>query len=65
MRLLLALMRLLWQSFPQGPQMARPREESVAEHKQLIEALKDRDADRAQAITQQHILGAIAYLHEE
>jgi DNA-binding GntR family transcriptional regulator len=63
--LLLALMRLLWQSFPQGPQMARPREESVAEHKQLIEALKNRDADRAQAITQQHILGAIAYLQEE
>jgi DNA-binding GntR family transcriptional regulator len=63
--LLLALMRLLWQSFPQGPQMARPRKESVAEHKLLIEALKDRDADRAQAITQQHILGAIAYLQEE
>ena len=63
--LLLALMRLLWQSFPHGPQVARPREESVAEHKQLIEALKSRDADRAQAITQQHILGAIAYLDDE
>jgi DNA-binding GntR family transcriptional regulator len=63
--LLLALMRLLWQSFPQGPQVARPREESVAEHKQLIGALKDRDADRAQAITQQHILGAIAYLDDK
>lgn len=63
--LLLALMRLLWQSFPQGPQIVRPREESVAEHKQLIEALKSRDAARAQAITQQHILGAIAYLDDE
>ena len=62
--LLLALMRLLWQSFPQGPQVARPRDESVAEHKQLIEALRDRDAVRAQAITQQHILGAIRYLEE-
>ena len=60
--LLLALMRLLWQSFPQGPQVARPRHESVAEHKELIEALRDRDAVRAQAITQQHILGAIRYL---
>jgi DNA-binding GntR family transcriptional regulator len=60
--LLLALMRLLWQSFPQGPQVARPRDESVAEHRQLIEALRDRDANRAQAITQQHILGAIRYL---
>ena len=63
--LLLALMRLLWQSFPQGPQVARPRDESVAEHKQLIEALRDRDAARAQAITQQHILRAIRYLEDE
>jgi DNA-binding GntR family transcriptional regulator len=63
--LLMALMRLLWQSFPQGPQMARPRDESVAEHKELIEALRDRDAARAQAITQQHILGAIRYLDDE
>lgn len=60
--LLLALMRLLWQSFPQGPQMHRPREESIAEHKQLIEALARRDPAAAQAITQQHILGAIPHL---
>jgi len=60
--LLVALMRLLWQSFPQGPQMARPREESIAEHKQLIEALQRRDAAAAQAVTQQHILGAIPHL---
>jgi DNA-binding GntR family transcriptional regulator len=58
-------MRLLWQSFPQGPQVVRPREESVAEHKQLIEALQERDATRAQDITQQHILGAIRYLEDE
>jgi DNA-binding GntR family transcriptional regulator len=63
--LLLALMRLLWQSFPQGPQVVRPRDESVAEHKQLIEALRERDAARAQDITQQHILGAIRYLEDE
>ena len=63
--LLLALMRLLWQSFPKGPQVARPRDESVADHRQLIEALRDRDAARAQAVTQQHILGAIRYLEDE
>ncbi len=63
--LLLALMRLLWQSFPYGPQIVRPRAESVAEHAQLIDALRDRDAARAQAITQQHILGAIRYLADE
>ena len=63
--LLLALMRLLWQSFPQGPQVARPRDESRAEHEELLEALRRRDAAGAQAITQQHILGAIRYLDEE
>lgn len=63
--LLLALMRLLWQSFPQGPQMARPRDESISEHMRLIEALRRRDAAGAQAITQQHILGAIQYLKDE
>jgi DNA-binding GntR family transcriptional regulator len=60
--LLLALMRLLWQSFPHGPQVARPREESVAEHKQLLEALRRHDAAAAQEITQQHILGALPHL---
>jgi len=63
--LLLALMRLLWQSFPKGPQAVRPRDESVAEHKDLIEALRRRDAAGAQAITQQHILGAIRYLNDQ
>src|SRR5215472_3619651 len=61
----LALMRLLWQSFPKGPQAVRPRDESVAEHKDLIEALRRRDAAGAQAITQQHILGAIRYLNDQ
>jgi DNA-binding GntR family transcriptional regulator len=61
-QVLVALMRLLWQSFPQGPQMARPREESIAEHKQLIEALQRRDAAAAKGITEQHILGALPHL---
>jgi len=60
--LLLALMRLLWQSFPAGPQMYRPREESVAEHKALLDALRRRDAVAAQTITQKHILGAIPHI---
>jgi DNA-binding GntR family transcriptional regulator len=63
--LLLALMRLLWQSFPQGPHVPRPREESIAQHKQLIEALRRRDAADAQAITQEHILGAIPHLEHQ
>jgi DNA-binding GntR family transcriptional regulator len=60
--LLLALMRLLWQSFPHGPQVARPRDESLAEHKQLIDALRRHDAAAAQEVTQQHILGALPHL---
>lgn len=60
--LLLALMRLLWQSFPQRPQIARPRHESAAEHNRLIEALRTHDAAGAQAIIQQHILAAIPHL---
>jgi DNA-binding GntR family transcriptional regulator len=60
--LLLSLMRLLWQSFPHGPQYLRPRKESLAEHRQLIEALGRRDSEAAQAITQVHILGAIPYV---
>ena len=59
--LLLSLMRLLWQSFPHGPQYHRPREESIAEHRQLIEALGRHDSEAAQAITHGHIIGAIPY----
>ena len=59
--LLLSLMRLLWQSFPHGPQYLRPREESLAEHRQLIEALGRHDSEAAQAITHGHIIGAIPY----
>ena len=60
--LLLSLMRLLWQSFPHGPQYLRPREESLAEHRQLIEALGRHDSEAAQAITHGHIIGALPYV---
>ena len=60
--LLVSLMRLLWQSFPHGPSYLRPREESLAEHRQLIEALGRHDSEEAQLITQRHILGAIPYI---
>jgi len=41
---LLSIMRLLWASFPGGPQYGRPHAESVAQHARLIRALRRGDA---------------------
>jgi DNA-binding GntR family transcriptional regulator len=60
--MLLALLRLLWQSFRQGPQVIRPLKQSVSEHEALLEALRRADAHAAERITRDHILGAAAYL---
>ena len=58
---LLSLMRLLWQSFAQGPQIIRPVEDSIREHRELIDALRARDGQKAGEVTKRHILGAIEY----
>jgi DNA-binding GntR family transcriptional regulator len=60
--MLLALLRLLWRSFREGPQAIRPLKQSVGEHEALLEALRWADADAAERITRDHILGAAAYL---
>lgn len=60
--MLLLLMRLLWRSFPAGPQAGRPHEESVRQHAQLVEALKRRDEERVATIIRDHVLGSIEYL---
>lgn len=59
---LLSLMRLLWRSFPRGPQAGRPHAESIRQHADLLAALRQRDADTAAAIIRDHALGSIAYL---
>ncbi|MBS1886142.1 MAG: GntR family transcriptional regulator [Actinobacteria bacterium] len=59
---LLALLRLLWRAFPGGPQALRPAAESCREHDELLQALRDRDPDRAEQVANDHILGAIKYL---
>ncbi|RVX38801.1 GntR family transcriptional regulator [Nonomuraea polychroma] len=56
--LLLAIMRLLWQSMPQGPRVLRTHLESTRQHAQIIDALRARDGARAARITREHILGA-------
>ena len=60
--MLLLLMRLLWRSFPLGPQAGRPHAESVRQHAQLVEALKRRDGEQVATIIRDHVLGSIKYL---
>jgi len=60
--MLLLLMRLLWRSFPHGPQAGRPHEESVRQHAALVRALVHRDEELVAAIIREHVLGSIAYL---
>ncbi|MGD0605060.1 MAG: GntR family transcriptional regulator [Streptosporangiaceae bacterium] len=56
--LLLSLMRLLWASLHGGPQVSRTRAESARQHDDILTALSDGDAERAAALTYQHIMGA-------
>jgi len=60
--MLLLLMRLLWRSFPHGPQAGRPHQESVQQHAKLLRALRERDEERVAAIIRDHVLGSIKYL---
>ena len=57
-------MRLLWRSFPYGPQAGRPHQESVQQHAELVSALKERDEERVAAIIRDHVLGSIKYLSQ-
>jgi DNA-binding GntR family transcriptional regulator len=59
--LLLALLRLLWQSFPLGPPTVRSREDSLACHRAILDALHNQDADAAELHTRRHILEAAGY----
>jgi DNA-binding GntR family transcriptional regulator len=61
--LLLTLMRLLWQSFPGGPQVRREPRDSHAEHAALLSALEQRDGETASQITQHHILSVLDEQH--
>jgi len=62
--MLLSMMRLLWQAMPDGPKVTRGHAESVRQHTALVDALADRDAERAAEITQRHIIGT-AHLESE
>jgi DNA-binding GntR family transcriptional regulator len=62
--MLLLLMRLLWRSFPDGPQGGRPHQESVQQYAELVSALKERDEERVAAMIRDHVLGSIKYLSQ-
>ena len=63
--ILLLLLRLLWRSFPHGPQAGRPHQESVRQHDALVRALKHRDEEQVVAIIRDHALGSIKYLPQQ
>jgi DNA-binding GntR family transcriptional regulator len=56
--LLLALLRLLWQAFPQGAQGCRDVAQSAKHHAAIIDALRAGDEDAAEQRTRDHILSA-------
>lgn len=60
--MLLSLLRLLWQSFPRGPQTLRPAKESSAQHATILTALEAGDPDQAEDLLREHILSATTYL---
>jgi len=62
--MLMSIMRLLWASFPGGPQYGRPFEESVEQHGLLVEALWRRDADGVALAIEQHVIGSITYVRQ-
>jgi DNA-binding GntR family transcriptional regulator len=63
--ILLSLMRLLWRSFPHGPQVGRPHDQSVHQHRIIVDALGQRDEEKVVASIRAHVLGSIDYLHSE
>jgi DNA-binding GntR family transcriptional regulator len=63
--MMLLLLRLLWRSFPHGPQAGRPHRESVRQHAQLVKALRRRNEEEVAAIIQDHVLGSTKCLPQQ
>jgi DNA-binding GntR family transcriptional regulator len=59
----LALLRLLWQSFHPAAR-GRPLPDSVREHGAILQALRDRDEDAAERLTREHILSALDHFRD-
>jgi DNA-binding GntR family transcriptional regulator len=59
---LIAQLNLLWRTLGDGPPTDRPLSESVAHHEGIIDALRARDGEKAEAATSHHIIDAFASL---
>jgi DNA-binding GntR family transcriptional regulator len=55
---LLAQLKLLWRTLGNGPHVDRSLDESVHQHREIIEALRAKDGEEAAAATRRHILEA-------
>ena len=60
--MLLSIMRLLWSSFPGGPHVGRPLDESVRGHARLLDALRQRDPVEVTRAIDEHVSGMIDYV---
>jgi DNA-binding GntR family transcriptional regulator len=61
---LLAQLNLLWRTLGDGPHVDRSLEDSARQHKAIVEALRQRDAEAAAEATRHHILEAHEKLAE-
>ena len=59
---LMRLLNILWGALPRGPERYRDHEESAQQHAQILQALIDGDADAAETLTREHILGSASRL---
>ena len=51
-----SLLRLLWHSFQRASFINRPLELSVAQHREILDALRRRDSAAAETLTRAHVL---------
>jgi DNA-binding GntR family transcriptional regulator len=58
--ILLALLRLLWQTLIHQPPAPRPRKDWIREHEEILEALERGDAKAAERLTRAHVRASAA-----
>lgn len=57
--LLVAVMRMMWQSMPGSQPVQQAREESITQHHALLNAIASGDGDAAELLARQHLVGTI------
>jgi DNA-binding GntR family transcriptional regulator len=62
---LAALLNLLWRALDGGPHVWRPHRDSVKQHGEILNALRDRAGERAADLTRHHILEVLEILSSD